>query len=207
MYRLESTRLILRPLTWDDFNFLNRIHSDQDVARFIGNGRPRSEAESRNWLEKTSHFYETEELGQLAVTLKSNNMIIGRCGLSPFEVEIIYGNSFRMSKTPVQCFWGYGSAPDGIRTLRAVELGYAFAKEFWGHGYATEAACIMRDYAFFNRKEKQIMSLIFPENIASIKVATKVGLKFADKVLFQGNLLDRYIITKTEWKRLITKLK
>ncbi len=55
------------------------------------------------------------------------------------------------------------------------ELAYTLGKPFWGRGYATEAARAALDWAFSHRDFLALMSLIYPENAASIRVATKLG--------------------------------
>jgi RimJ/RimL family protein N-acetyltransferase len=87
MLKLETDRLLLRPFTWDDFDFINALHADPDVARYIGYGKPRTENENRRLLEKTLKAYADEGLGHLAVSLKGSDVLIGRCGLSLLEVE------------------------------------------------------------------------------------------------------------------------
>ncbi len=48
---IETQRLRLRRMTAGDLDCLVRIHSDPEVARYIGHGRPRSPAESHGWLQ------------------------------------------------------------------------------------------------------------------------------------------------------------
>ncbi len=194
---LETNRLLLRPVTIDDLPFLKKIHSDPDVARYIGYGDPKTEEETIDWLNKTLHWYETENIGQLAVVLKSDNSMIGRCGISCFEIE---------NKRNPNCYWGSGSAPEGIDVTPYKELGYTFAKETWGNGYATEAAKAMRDHIFSERKEPFIVSLIINENTASVKVAERLGLIPKDDVYIFEKKGTRYILTFEEWKNFKDKI-
>jgi RimJ/RimL family protein N-acetyltransferase len=55
------------------------------------------------------------------------------------------------------------------------ELGWALAREGWGRGYATEAARAARDFAFENLGRRDLISLIAPANVASRRVAEKLG--------------------------------
>lgn len=57
-----------------------------------------------------------------------------------------------------------------------IEVGYLFIQEYWGKGLATEAAKTCMEYGFHTLSFKRIISLIEPENIASIRVAEKNGL-------------------------------
>lgn len=55
------------------------------------------------------------------------------------------------------------------------ELGWTIGKRFWGRGYAPEAAKACLDYAFATMGRKRVISLIDPQNTASIRVAEKIG--------------------------------
>jgi RimJ/RimL family protein N-acetyltransferase len=63
----------------------------------------------------------------------------------------------------------------------AAELGYDFRSDFWNQGYATEAAAGVRDYAFYTLGLPQLISLIRVGNIASRRVAEKVGMTLAEE--------------------------
>ncbi len=55
------------------------------------------------------------------------------------------------------------------------ELGWTMGRPSWGKGYAPEAARACLDYAFNEMKREHVISLIDPNNIASIRVAEKIG--------------------------------
>ena len=56
-----------------------------------------------------------------------------------------------------------------------LEIGWTFAQEFWNRGYATEAAAACRDHAFGELGRDRVISLIARGNLASIRVAEKIG--------------------------------
>jgi ribosomal-protein-alanine N-acetyltransferase len=58
-----------------------------------------------------------------------------------------------------------------------VDLGYRFIRQYWGNGYATEAAKAVLQYGIDN-KIKNIVGRASVENIASVKVLEKIGLTF-----------------------------
>lgn len=62
--------------------------------------------------------------------------------------------------------------PDG---WPGFELGWTILRDRWGRGYATEAARRALRYAFEELGEKHVISLIHPDNAASIAVAKKIG--------------------------------
>jgi RimJ/RimL family protein N-acetyltransferase len=55
------------------------------------------------------------------------------------------------------------------------ELGWALMRVHWGHGYATEAAAAIRDWAHEHRNIDRLVSLISPDNIRSQRVAERLG--------------------------------
>ena len=55
------------------------------------------------------------------------------------------------------------------------ELVWTLARRWWGHGYATEGARAALAYAFEVLKKDRVISLIHPNNHASIRVAERLG--------------------------------
>jgi RimJ/RimL family protein N-acetyltransferase len=69
-----------------------------------------------------------------------------------------------------------------MKGMGAAELGYDFRSAFWNQGYATEAAMAVRDYAFGVLRLPQLISLIRVGNLASKRVAEKVGMTLAEEI-------------------------
>lgn len=64
------------------------------------------------------------------------------------------------------------------RNLDETDIGFRFFEEHWNKGFATESAKACIDYGFENLNLKTIIGRAISENIASIKVLEKIGLKF-----------------------------
>jgi len=62
--------------------------------------------------------------------------------------------------------------PDGWPDF---ELGWTIGRNWWGKGYATEAAQRCLDFAFDEMGRDHVISLIDPQNTASIRVAERIG--------------------------------
>jgi len=73
------------------------------------------------------------------------------------------------------------------------ELGYTLDRRFWGHGYASEAAHCVFEYACSVKRLSRVISLIHPDNIRSLRVAHQFGLKLVDSVETMGHPRDRYL--------------
>jgi RimJ/RimL family protein N-acetyltransferase len=69
-----------------------------------------------------------------------------------------------------------GMRPHGRETC---ELGFHVRPEFWGHGYATEAAGAVIEYAFSNLKVRRLFAGHNPKNAASKRVLAKLGFTYA----------------------------
>jgi ribosomal-protein-alanine N-acetyltransferase len=72
-----------------------------------------------------------------------------------------------------------------------VEVAYLLARDAWGRGYATEAAAAIRDHALGLGVDGPV-SLIYPDNAASIRVAEKTGMAYEKDVPFRGHALRLY---------------
>jgi [ribosomal protein S5]-alanine N-acetyltransferase len=185
--QIESDRLILRRMTDGDLDYFAAIHADNDVARYIGTGEKRTRAQTEKWFGDIQATYRNANLGQLAVTRKSDGAVIGRCGLSDAVVERT------CEEGQVRKGWFFSAhAPPGLDVEPLPELGYTFGKEYWGLGYASEAARCVYHYVLTERVFPKIMSVIHADNAASLAVAKKHGVTFVDCVEMAGRTFERY---------------
>lgn len=147
---LETERLILRHLQSDDVDALFAFYSDPQITQFIPDA-PTSWEETQSELSWFCNGHpEHPQLGLWATIHKESQQFIGRCGLLPWTVD----------------------------ERLEVEVAYAIKKEFWGQGLATEAAQAVLDYGFNRLHYSRLVSLIDSDNIASIRVAEKIGMQF-----------------------------
>ena len=158
MVILETERLVLRHFRISDIEAMNRVFGDAEVMRF-GDGVQTAQW-VEDWLCRCIESYE-QKLGiaPWAVVVKGSPEAIGYCGL--IHVPDVSGQ------------------PE-------TEIGYRLARLFWGHGYATEAVCAVRDYAFATLGLQRLISMIDPHNLASIRVAEKAGMRYEKDVMFEG---------------------
>ena len=150
MIILETPRLILRHQELADLASLYELYRDPDVIKYIPDA-PRSLQEAREELEWHMHGHPRHpELGLWATIHKATGRFIGRCGLLPWTI-------------------------DG---KQEVEVAYLIGKEFWGQGLGTEVAQAILEYGFYQLHLTRLICLIDEANLASIKVAEKIGMKF-----------------------------
>jgi [ribosomal protein S5]-alanine N-acetyltransferase len=185
--RIESERLLLRRITRDDYDFFARLHATPEVRRYIGNGQPQSAEESRAWVERVA-MYKHANLGFLAVVRKSDGRLIGRCGLSELVVD-----AKAATGTIPRGWFQRAQAPAGAALLETPDLGYTFDPASWGHGYATEAARCVFDYARANLEWPRIVSVIHPDNVRSLRVAERSGLRRDGQVAINEQVMEQYV--------------
>lgn len=80
------------------------------------------------------------------------------------------------------------------------EVGWTLARECWGRGYASEGARRMLEYAFTEMDRDHVISLIHPENGASIKVAEKMGEQVEGQAEVMGVPVLVYGISRDRWR-------
>ncbi len=81
-----------------------------------------------------------------------------------------------------------------------VEVGWTLRRAYWGRGYATEAASASLEYAFEKLDQSRVISLIAPENIASIRVAERLGEKPGEDWNLFGKKLVIHGIERETWE-------
>ena len=147
---IETKRLILRHQVIADLDDLWALYCDPEITQYIPDA-PRSREEAKEELEWHMNGHPRHpELGLWATIHKETGKFIGRCGLLLWTI-------------------------DG---QNEVEVAYTIAREHWGQGLATEAARAILNYGFENLHLSRLISLIDSENIASRRVAEKMGMAF-----------------------------
>jgi RimJ/RimL family protein N-acetyltransferase len=151
--RLETERLVLRPFAVEDLDDYFRLGTRVEVMRYRGLGTPFADREEAlaTLHRAPLRDYEVHGFGRLACIDKASGAFIGFSGLKYLE------------------------------DLREVDLGYRFFPEWWGRGYATESSLAVMEYGKSTLGLRRIIGLVDPENIASVRVLVKVGLRFESK--------------------------
>jgi RimJ/RimL family protein N-acetyltransferase len=127
-------------------------------------------------------------LGYLAVLRKEDGALIGRCGLMDMVVE-----SVEPEHGIRRGWFGREQAPAGVALTFETELGYTFDPAVWGQGFATEAACCVRDYARDVLRWPYVVSAILPQNGPSRRVAERGGARADGQMHVVGLTWDRWV--------------
>ena len=169
--RLETERLLLRWFREDDFDDLCEISGDPEVMRFLGDGKPMQSVEVWRQMAAIIGHWYFRGYGVWAVEEKATAKVVGRIGLMN---------------------------PKG---WPGFELGWTLARASWGKGYATEGAQRVMEYVFTEMNRHHVISLIAPANVASVKVAERLGEKVEGETEVMGHHVLIYGISRDEWKR------
>jgi RimJ/RimL family protein N-acetyltransferase len=148
MQTLASERLVLRMFRESDFDAYAEMCGDAEVMRYLGDGQPMSRADAWRNLALVLGHWQLRGFGLWAVEEKRTGSLVGRVGC-----------------------W----QPEG---WPGFEIGWALRRQFWGKGFATEAALLAVGFAFHRLGRESVISLIQPENGASIAVALRLGMSF-----------------------------
>jgi [ribosomal protein S5]-alanine N-acetyltransferase len=162
----ETERMVLREMEMADLDDLMAIFSDPEAMRYYPSTKSREEAEA--WVRWTLDSYRDHGYGQWVAILKDSDEFAGQCGLTVQEVE----------------------------GKEEVEIGYLFLRKFWGQGLAPEAAKAARDHGFYTLGYAHLISLIDPENLASRRVAEKIGMRLEKEVEKWGKRICVYAVRK-----------
>src|SRR5262245_14983391 len=68
-----------------------------------------------------------------------------------------------------------------------LEIGWTLRRAYWGRGYATEAGALALNYAYTRLDQAHVISLIHPQNAASVRVARRLGMSHEGQTQLMGN--------------------
>lgn len=158
---LETSRLVLRKLEPADAPILAQLWCDPQVTRYEGG--PRELVQVRNSLTEDAESGQPNPFDMWACVEKETQQVIGHCGLVDKEV-------------------------DG---KEEIEVTYTLAQNVWGRGYATEVATALRDYASSKLRVTRLIALIHTENVASVRVAEKIGMHLEREIIRPSGALRK----------------
>lgn len=150
MTEILTPRLLLRRWRDDDVAAMAEINADPQVMRWIGDGSVRDLDRTTADIERWEEEWDDEGFGLFAVELTASGELAGFTGLSVprFLPEV----------------------------LPAVEIGWRLGTQFWGQGYASEAAHATLEFALQDRGLDSVISIARVGNDASENVMRKLGM-------------------------------
>ena len=163
--QLETERLRMRLFTPGDVRATWELGTDPEVIRYADEPLKDMDEARQRLHEGPLADYEKYGYGRFAVELKETGEVIGFCGIKFIE------------------------------EIGLPEVGYRYLKEYWGRGIGTEAAKACVEFAREDLGIEKLAALIMPENIASIRVAEKLGMKRGPLIHIYGVDVYQYEMT------------
>ncbi len=143
-----TARLTFREMTVDDLDQMAALLGDPAVMTYYP--QPLDRAGAQGWIDWNQGLYRQRGFGLWIIEERESGQFVGDCGLTPQEVD--------------------GSDE--------IEVGYRVMTAMQRRGFATEAAEACRAHARDVLGLERLIALIHPENLASQRVAEKIGLRF-----------------------------
>jgi len=81
-----------------------------------------------------------------------------------------------------------------------IEIGYRYHRTAWGHGIATEAARAVLDHGFDELEIDPIVGVTNPDNLASQRVLTKIGLQPAGEAYYYGQWMRFFHLDRARYR-------
>lgn len=161
---IETERLQMREFVLGDTDAVFEFQTNPDVIRYMGGDGAVVTREDAERIIRDIWFVEYKKYGyaRYALVHKGDQRVIGFCGLK-FEPE--------------------AGLPD---------IGYRMLPDYWGQGLATEAALALLEYARDVLHLEKFFGEVVEQNVASINVLEKLGLRHVDTYEKYGFTVRRY---------------
>jgi len=166
---MESTRLKLIEITWNDMEDIHKLHSIPEVDEFNTLGIPKSIEETQEIVRPLIEAGNGQLRKSYAwkIILKESDIFIGMAGLT------LSNDKFRLG-----------------------EIYYKLLPLYWGKGYATETSKTVIKSGFEYFHLHKVEAGVAVENVRSIKVLEKSGMireGLRRKILpIRGHWIDNY---------------
>ena len=161
----ETERLYLRKIEASDADDMYGYCSKEITSRYLLWEPHRSPSATRAIIDNIRRGYRNGSYFELAVVLKENGAMIGTCGLTTVDV--------------LNC---------------CAEIGYVLSPDYWGRGFAQEAAEMMINFAFCELGANRVEAKYIRGNESSRRVMEKCGMTYEGtlrgKMLIKGQYRD-----------------
>jgi RimJ/RimL family protein N-acetyltransferase len=174
---LRTTRLRLRPFTEADADLLFALHSSTHVMRYWDSAPWNDRACAERFIAKCGRIADEGTGARVAIDRASDGAFVGWCGLTNWD-------------------------PDN----RSASLGYCLDPAMWGHGYATEAAHALLQWAFDTLDLNRVQAEADTRNAASGRVLEKIGFvregTLREDCVVNGEVSDSWLfgLLRREWR-------
>ncbi len=154
METIESDRILLRPLTLEDGEFILELLNTDGFIKYIGDRNVRTIEQAKTYiLNGPLKSYETNGFGLSLAELKTDRTRVGMCGLLKRDY------------------------------LDQADIGFAFLPRYTGKGYAYEIVKEIVRFGLQELRMEKILAIVLPENFSSVKLLEKAGFGYEKKFI------------------------
>lgn len=174
---IKTNRLHLLPMNESDISFIQDLAANPVSFKYDRENAPQSDEVA----ERCEWYIKKTE------TLPDKGAILW----------IVIGNDVKIGEVHVVCNW---------EETHEWEIGWYLLPEYWGKGYATEAAKSVIVYVFTNFKINRLAAFLNAENERSAALAERIGMlkegRMRETKLVNGIYYDEYVfsILKREFR-------
>jgi len=163
MIILVTKRLVLREFEETDAAFIHELVNSKGWLDFIGDRNVKNTTDARKYLEeKYIPAYNNNGPAMYLVSLRDLGTPVGMCGLIKRD------------------------------HLELPDIGFAFLPQFYGKGYAFEAAEAITAFAADDLQLEALLAIVLPANVPSVKLLEKLGFKYQHMIQQDGDELMLY---------------
>lgn len=166
---IETERLILKNLSWDDKEFMLEHFSNDDVNRYLFDAEPLRTIEQANRLINFYLVGDSIAQHRWIINLKESGKQVGTCGFHCLDQK-----------------------------KGSVELGYDLRREYWGRGIMSEAVGAMLSCYVSKLGVSRVEAHIAENNERSLNLVKRLGFVFANEtrtLLYHGEAYLHYVYT------------
>ncbi|MDT0612250.1 GNAT family N-acetyltransferase [Streptomyces lancefieldiae] len=174
---LHTARLRLRPFTDADAGPLYALHSSAHVLRYWDSAPWTERARAEHFIAVCRKLADEGTGARVAIDRASDGAFVGWCALVEWDPN-----------------------------YRSASLGYVLDDAMWGHGYATEAAHALLQWAFDTLDLNRVQAETDTRNVASARVLEKIGFvregTLREQCIVNGEVSDTWVfgLIRREWR-------
>ena len=150
---LRTERLVLRPLSETDLDAVHRISNEPLVRLYLWDDEPVSMGQIEGTFAQSVREFAEKGLGLFGICLRGEANLLGLCGFRSLE------------------------------NTDEIELAYQLSQEWWGRGFATEAARACLHHVFEEVGLERVMAGVEPQNVSSKRVLQKLGMRYVGEIV------------------------
>ena len=169
IYRLETARLLLRPWKHADYGEFAKMNADPEVMRYFPSLLSREQSDALS--NKLDKLIIKNGWGFWITQRKHDDAFLGLVGLN---------------------------YADDLPVENCIEVGWRLAKDYWGYGFASEAAAASLHFGFSCLEQNSVAAFTAVGNLPSRQVMARLGMEnrhdnFLHPKVPQGSGLQEHV--------------